>query len=295
MPNRPPPAGLRSTPQITPREFELIRALAHRQFGLDLRSGKEGLVSARLGKRLRGGGFSSFRQYYEHVVADSTGEELLALIDALTTNHTSFLREPLHFGFFIQDLLPKLRLRPGIDIWCAACATGEEPYTLAFTILDALGAAQSPPLRILATDISNRALETARRGVYPADRLDGVPKRWKHVYLSQGRGDSAGLYRVRPEVRALIDFRRLNLIEPFRHAIRFPAVFCRNVMIYFNTETKEKLVNRLAESLEPGGYLFVGHAESLNGLRQPLAYVKPAVYRRNPAPVPAGSGRRDAT
>lgn len=294
MPSRPPPDGFQSSPQITPHEFDLIRTLARRKFGLDLRAGKEGLVSARLGRRLRGGGFSSFRQYYEHVVADSSGEELLALIDALTTNHTSFLREPLHFRFFIEELLPTLRLRSSIDVWCAACATGEEPYTLAFAILDALGAAQRPHVRILATDISNSALETARRAVYSSDRLDGVPQRWKHVYLSMGNGDPTGFYRVRPEVRALIEFRRLNLIEPFRHATRFPAIFCRNVMIYFNAETKQELVNRLAESLEPGGYLFVGHAESLNSLRQPLAYFKPAVYRKDSGLVAAGSRRREA-
>lgn len=266
--------------RLKPREFEAIRRLAYDQFGLDLRTGKEELVAARLGKRIREGGFASFEEYYRHVVGDRSGEAMIGLIDALATNHTSFLREASHFDFLRHSVLPALRGRSRIQLWSAACSTGEEPYTLAFTLCDQWGADTFRNVRILATDISTKALAAAKSGVYQAERFSAFPSGWLRLFLLRGEGRWKGWYRVKPELRSQIEFARLNLVESFTRPDRFPVIFCRNVMIYFDKPTQERVVNRLAACLEPGGYLFIGHAESLTGLRHDLAYVRPAIYRK---------------
>lgn len=266
--------------RLKPREFEAIRQLAYQKFGLDLRQGKEELVTARLGKRMREGGFSSFEEYYQHVVGDHTGEALIGMIDALATNHTSFLREVAHFDFLREHVLPALQARPRIDFWSAACSTGEEPYTLAFTLYDAWGAAGFHKAHIQATDISTKALASAKRAVYAAERFRALPATWLRQFLLRGEGPWKGYYQVKPEVRGAIGFARLNLIEPIGQHQSFAVIFCRNVMIYFDKATQEAVVNRLSACLEPGGYLFIGHAESLTGIRHDLAYVRPAIYRK---------------
>ncbi|HUI57590.1 MAG TPA: protein-glutamate O-methyltransferase CheR [Bryobacteraceae bacterium] len=265
---------------LSAREFEQIRRLAHEKVGLDLRDGKETLVSARLGKKMRELHFRTFQEYYRYVVEDKTGEALTGLIDALTTNHTSFFREPAHFEFLRRTILPDLRRRERIAMWSAACSTGEEPYSLAFCLLEELGEAALRRIRILATDISTRVLATAQRGAYPADRFEGIAAQQLRQHLLRGEQRCQGWYRVKPEVRAMVEFRRLNLMEGFAHLGHFSVIFCRNVMIYFDRPTQQNLVNRLAGSLEPGGYLLIGHAESLNGVDHPLQYMQPAVYRK---------------
>jgi len=280
---------------LSAAEFELIRNLARERFGLDLRQGKEELVKARLGRLIRQGRFPSFRSYYEYVVSDRTGEALVSMIDALTTNYTSFRREPAHFEFLVQHLLPAWRNRRSLRIWSAACASGEEPYTLACTLLEHLPPSSSPEIHILATDISTRALSAAERGIYPAERLRDLPPVWLPRFFLRGHGSYEGHMKVKPEVRRLIEFGRLNLIEPFSHAEPFVLIFCRNVMIYFDRPVRQMVVERVTSWLEPGGYLFVGHAESLAGLKTGLEYVRPAVYRKpSPGELPAGSrkGRR---
>lgn len=276
---------------LRPHEFEQIRALAHEKFGLDLRKGKEELVTARLGKIIRELGFRSFEDYCHYVVSDVSGEALTDMIDALATNFTSFLRETAHFEFLAQEVFPQWEGRREVRIWSAGCSTGEEPYSLAFHLLNLLQGRKAPAVRILATDISTRALETARRGVYPAERFESFPAGWLSRFLLRGQGRSAGLYKVKDEVRRLIEFSRLNLVEPFTQPHPLALILCRNVMIYFDKPTQQKLVDRLVECLEPGGYLFVGHSESLSGLRVGLDYVRPAVYRR-PAAGAAPRGRR---
>jgi chemotaxis protein methyltransferase CheR len=276
--------------RLKPHEFEAIRRLAYDKFGLDLRKGKEELVTARLGKRMREGGFESFEEYYQHVVGDRSGEALVGMIDALATNHTSFLREPAHFEFLKQNVLPGLRERPRVELWSAACSTGEEPYTLAFTLCDQWGADGFRKVRILATDISTKVLTAAKNAVYPAERFNSVPPTWLHQFLLRGEGRWKGWYRVKPEVRSQVEFARLNLVETFSQRSLFPVIFCRNVMIYFDKVTQEAVVDRLAGSLEPGGYLFIGHAESLTGVRHDLTYVKPAVYRK-PGSLAGRGGR----
>jgi chemotaxis protein methyltransferase CheR len=274
------PPALPPVQRLKPHEFEAIRRLAYDKFGLDLRKGKEELVAARLGKGMRQGGFDSFEKYYEHVVGDPSGEALVGMIDALATNHTSFLREAAHFDFLREKVLPGLRERPRVELWSAACSTGEEPYTLAFTLHDQWGADACRKVRILATDISTKALAAAKTAVYPAERFSAVPPGWLRQFLLRGQGRWEGCYRVKPELRGQVDFERLNLVEPFSRHNLFSVIFCRNVMIYFDKPTQEAVVNRLAACLEPGGHLLIGHAESLTGVRHELTYVQPAIYRK---------------
>lgn len=265
---------------LTARDFDRFRRLAYEKFGLDLRHGKEQLVSARLAKKVRELRLGSYQEYYQHVEQDPTGEALAALIDALTTNHTSFFRESAHFNFLRQTILPRLRNRSKVSIWSAACSSGEEPYTIAFSVLEEWGAAAFDRVRILATDISTRVLASAQQGIYPAARFNTMTKQQLRRYLLRGQQQWKEFYQVKPEVRALVEFGRLNLMESFSHLGPFPIIFCRNVMIYFDKPTQERLVDRLAARLEPGGYLLIGHAESLNAIHHPLRYVCPAVYRK---------------
>jgi len=265
---------------LTEREFTNISRLAYEKFGLELKPEKYELVTARLGKKVRAAGCRSFQEYYQRVVEDQTGEALIELIDALATNFTNFLREPAHFDFLLKEVLPACTARDRLSIWSAACSTGEEPYTIVFSLLDALGAAERPQLRVVATDISSRALAEARRGAYPAAKLESLSPAWLHAYFLRGSGKWNGWYRVKPEVARRVEFRRLNLIEGFSHPEPFRVIFCRNVMIYFDKATQRKLVERLAANLEPGGYLFIGHSESLTGIDHPLSYVRPTIYRK---------------
>ncbi len=261
-------------------EFAKIRQLAYDTFGLDLREGKETLVSARLGKQIRKSGCRSFDEYYHHVVEDSTGEALTHLIDALTTNHTSFFREQAHFDLLRKTLLPEWKNRGSVDIWSAACSTGEEPYSIAMCVLEELGTAAPGKVHILATDISTRVLAAAEKGIYPAERFEALSAMQLRSHWLRGERDFAGRYRAKKEMRALIEFRRLNLLEPVSRIGPFALIFCRNVMIYFDKPTQRQVVERLAGCLEPGGYLLTGHAESLTGIEHGLHYVQTAVYRK---------------
>ena len=264
------------------REFREISRLAHERFGLDLKPGKEALVASRLGKKLRQRGFGSFSDYYQHVLSDGSGEALVELIDALTTNHTSFLRERAHFEFLSRAVVEEFAGSLPLEIWSAACSSGEEPYSIAMCVMDALARARSTNrgLRIFATDISTRVLDMARRGVYPAERFREMPDAWRRAYLLKGVGSSEGSFKVKPELARLVEFERINLIEPFRGSRLFQVIFCRNVMMYFDKATQQDIVQRLSARLEPGGYLFVGHSESLTGVRHELEYVCPAIYRK---------------
>lgn len=266
--------------ELRPNEYELIRKLAYEKCGLDFRSGKEEMIAARIGKQIRDLKFENFRQYYNHVIEDQTGEALTHLIDALTTNYTSFFREPAHFEFLRKRLVPRLRTRERIEVWSAACSTGEEPYSVAFCLREELGRDAMRRVRILATDISTKALGTARKAVYPAERLEGIREERLREWVLRGEGTWQGWYRVRGEIREAVEFGRMNLMEALGKAGQFPLIFCRNVMIYFDQATQRDLVRRLAGCLEPGGYLFIGHSESLAGTDPPLDYVQPAVYRK---------------
>jgi chemotaxis protein methyltransferase CheR len=269
---------------LKPQEFQQISKLAHERFGLELKPGKEALVAARLGKKLRQHGFESFAQYYSHVLSDQSGDSLVELIDSLTTNHTSFLRERAHFEFLAEAVAKEFQSARRLEVWSAACSSGEEPYSLAMYL--ASPSARRPSVqrdfRILATDISTRVLAIAKRGVYPAERFREVPDAWRKMFLLRGEGECKGFFKVKPDLARRIEFERLNLIEQFAGRRLYHFIFCRNVMMYFDKPTQQSIVQRLSVCLEPGGYLFVGHSESLNGVEHTLHYVKPAIYRRDP-------------
>jgi chemotaxis protein methyltransferase CheR len=266
-----------SGPSLGTAMFEKFRRLAYDKFGLNLTAAKHELVAARLRKKLRELKIPSYEAYYELVQRDRTGESLMALIDALSTNHTSFLREASHFDFLVARVLPALLKRTSIDIWSAPCSTGEEPYSIAVTVLEHLGAPPKPALRIRATDISTRALAVAKQGAYAADRLRSMPAPLIKKYFTES---GPGMFQINAEVRRMIEFERVNLIEPMRAGRTVPIVFCRNMMIYFDKPTQERVVRSLSACLEPGGYLLIGHAESLIGVRHGLEYVQPAIYRK---------------
>ena len=269
-----------SAPVLKEGEYLKISQLAYDHFGLDLRNGKQGLVAARLGKILRELGLKSFQHYYDYVKADRSGVALSGMIDQLTTNHTSFFREPRHFEFLRKTIFPALSSRTRIDIWSAACSSGEEPYSIAMSLLEEAPREAAAKVRIKATDISTRVLAKAKSGIYPAERFEEVPTAIMQRYLLRGQDDKTGTFRFKSEVRSLIEFEHLNLMARLPEGYSCSVIFCRNVMIYFDKPTQQSLVQRLTEHLEDGGYLFIGHSESLNNIVHGLDYVSPATYKK---------------
>jgi chemotaxis protein methyltransferase CheR len=269
---------------LTDREMDHIVRLVYERSGITLHRGKRALVIARLHKVLRAGGFGSFSDYVQHVERDQTGHELSVLLDAITTNHTSFFREDEHFNYLASRVVPPLAAadRP-LRVWCAACSTGQEPVTLAVTLMEALPPAQHHRIRLLASDISTRALRAAAAGVYPAKTTAHVPLPILKGYFERGLGADEGKVRVQARVRRAVEYRRLNLIEIDDLHETFDVVFCRNVMIYFDKAVQQRVVSMLERHLAPGGFLFIAHSESLNGLSHALKWMSPAVYQRRVA------------
>jgi chemotaxis protein methyltransferase CheR len=263
-------------------EFETIRKMAYEFCGVDL-DGKQVLVSARLGKKVRELGLPSFDAYIDYVRKDSDAFTLM--IDALTTNHTSFFREMKHYEFLHQTVLPNLAPNSKLNFWSAACSSGEEPYTIAFSMMQAWGDSMLSRVSITATDISTRVLQKAKRGMYPASTLTSVPPDLMKKCLLKGTGKYVGECLVKPEIRNLVEFRQLNLLKDVSSVGPFEVIFCRNVMIYFDIPTQQTVVDNLVSRLAPGGYLFIGHAESLNGIRHSLKYIRSAIFRK-----PGGRG-----
>ena len=248
------------------------------------------MVEARLWKRARAHGYGSTEAYFDAVQQDVKGEMVADLIDSLTTNFTSFFREPAHFEFFRRVILPGLKKRAGsFQIWCAASATGEEPYSIAITMAEEFGPGIWGRGQVLATDISHRALRVADSGIYAKDRFRDFDEMYLRRHFLRGRGEQEGNYCVRKEIRQLVRFEQLNLMEPLPAIGPFPMIWLRNIMIYFDRPTQQRLVQALSAKLEPGGYLFVGHSESLNGIEHGLEHVQVAIYRK-----PAGNSQRSS-
>ncbi len=269
------------------RDYEFIRELVYNHSRIHLGPDKKELVTARLGNRLRATNLTSIGEYCRFLQDKEGEDELSHLIDVISTNHTSFFREPSHFDFLIQTVVPEMLLRraehawPTFNVWSAACATGEEPYSIAISLANALGSVQPAwPVRIEATDISHRVLQRARVGVYKREALQNVPANLVNSCFQKGFGPQDGNYRVKSFLQETVTFRQMNLLEgapPFSD--RFHVIFCRNVMIYFDRPTQEELVRKLGSLLVPGGYLMVGHSESLTAIRHDLEPVTSAVYR----------------
>lgn len=263
--------------ELTSQQFARITRLLHDHAGIRMREGKEGLVRARLTKRLRKLELADFDAYLSYVESESGRKEFAEMIDALTTNKTSFLREASHFDFLRDTVFPTLT--GSVRIWSAGCSSGEEPYTLAMLANEGLNDVSKRDVRILATDISHRVLATAKAAVYPAEHMSDVPAAWMSRYWSK-RTDATGrpAFEANASLRKLVHFAKLNLMEQWPMQGPFDAILCRNVMIYFDKSTQQQLVERYWQLLRPGGHLFVGHSESLTGLQHRFRYVMPAVY-----------------
>jgi chemotaxis protein methyltransferase CheR len=268
---------------VTPELFKAFREIAYQQAGISLRDGKETLISARLVRRMRDLGLSNENEYLEHLKGDRSGEEMVKFLDAISTNFTSFYREKAHFDVLEEEARSALgagarRFR----VWCAASSSGEEPYTIALTLAKAFEGSGIDH-RILATDISTRVLDHARRGRYTERQIDPVPKELKSRYftrLAETQGDEA-LYEAATALKSKLVFKRLNLsTPPFPMSGPIDVVMCRNVMIYFDTAVRQRLVSEIERLLAPGALLMIGHSETLSGIQTGLKAVRPTIYRK---------------
>jgi chemotaxis protein methyltransferase CheR len=260
-------------------ELQRLTRLLYDASGITLHDGKGPLVIARLQKRVRDQGYESFGEYLDAVEGDRTGATLTELVDAMATNHTSFFREPQHFAYLESSIVPQARARRvpvPLKVWSMPCSTGEEPYSLAISLLDA---GLPSGFTILASDLSTKALSRARAGVYRHQSVAGLPRTVLRRHFERGAGREDGLVRVRAEVRRHVAFRRLNLIDLADLGQRFEVIFCRNLLIYFDQAAQQRSIRALERHLAPGGYLFISHSESLNAVTHRLEWVASGVYR----------------
>ena len=263
--------------ELTQKQFERVSQLVYRICGINLTEGKEGLVRTRLAKRVQTLGMSSFSDYLDFIEQDLESEEAVLMVDAISTNKTSFFREVQHFHLLRDVVLPPL-LASGkpLRFWSAGCSSGEEPYTLSLLLHEMIPDIARRDVRILATDISTKVLAKARDGVYDATVLADVPPGMVNRHFV--REGSTQRYRASDSLRSIIRFARLNLMEAWPMKGPFDVIFCRNVMIYFDKPTQERLIGRYYDLLGPRGYFLVGHSESLTSLQHRFHYVQPAVY-----------------
>ena len=266
---------------ITVDEYQRLRALIYAESGISLGDQKASLLVSRLSKRLRDLGLTTFTEYYEKVTEDGTREEFTRMLDLISTNKTDFFREPTHFEFLRERILPELAYAKRIRIWSSACSTGEEPYTIAMTLYDGVQGRAQWDFKILATDLSTRVLAKAASGIYDEERVHTLPPDVIKRHFLKGRAERAGFVKVKPHLADMIQFRRLNLMdERFPIKAALDVVFCRNVMIYFDRSTQEALVNKFHSYVRDGGYLFIGHSESLQWITHPFKAVAPTIYRK---------------
>jgi chemotaxis protein methyltransferase CheR len=262
-------------PSLSDKEFSGFSRLIFDQAGIHMTPAKKPLVSGRLTKRLIHHGLDSFGDYLR-LVSNDTAERQIA-IDLLTTNETYFFREPQHFDFLANTIAPELRKRQNVRIWCGASSTGEEPYTIGMTLAEALGHMR---FDILASDISTRVLATARSALYPIEDAKNIPAALRMKHCLKGVGAQDGRFLIHDALRARIQFEQINLNATLPNMGPFDVIFLRNVMIYFNPETKRDLLARIVPLLHPGGYFITSHSESLHGVTDQLKMVKPSIYRK---------------
>lgn len=267
---------------LSDAEFGQFQALMQRVAGIHLPPSKKSLVSGRLSKRLRERAVGSFGEYYRLIVGGAEPVELQTAIDLLTTNETYFFREPGHFDFLARQILPGLRPGAGFRVWSAASSTGEEAYSIAMVLMDRLG--ESVPWEVLGSDINSKVIDKAREAVYPVARNEeNIPADYLKRFCLRGTGAMAGRLRVDAALRARVRFAQMNLNADLRGAGEFDLIFLRNVMIYFDMDMKRRVVAALHRQLRPGGWLFIGHSESLNGVSDLLKPVRPTIYRKGGA------------
>ncbi len=274
--------------QMSDKDFKRLSQFIGSSCGIRLPPAKKTMLEGRLRKRLRALGVESFEKYCEFLFSPGGSQsEYIHMIDAVTTNKTDFFREPDHFDYLFERVLPELvrlygvGVRKKLNAWSAACSTGEEPYTLAMVLSEFAESCLGFNFSVLGTDISTAVLEKARSGIYEHERVIPIPLMLRKKYLLKSKQKDKGLVRIAPRLRNLVRFGRLNFLEE-QYGIDEPMaiVFCRNVLIYFDRPTQEKLVKRLSQHLMPGGYLFVGHSESLHGMDLPLVQTATTIYRK---------------
>ena len=262
-------------------EFRELTGYIKDNYGINL-THKKLLIEGRLSNMVTEKGFSGFSEYLKFVFEDSSGNEISTLINKLTTNHTFFMREADHFDYFRDFVLPYLETNAktkDLRVWSAGCSSGEEPYTLAMIMADYFGEERSLwNTTILATDISHKVLDIAEKGIYSVDAVNTLPKYWSLRYFNKIGNEN---YQINTETREEVIYRNFNLMtEVFPFKKKFHVIFCRNVMIYFEPKTKMDLINKFYDITEPGGYLFIGHSESINKNETKYEYIMPAVYRK---------------
>ncbi len=274
---------------ISPALFQKFQKLIYAETGIWLSNAKTALLCGRLFRRLRARGMNSLESYYECVSGPGEDEERARMIDAITTNETRFFREPRQFEFLVEKVFPRWLadaergVRPKrVRMWSAGCSSGEEAYSIAMLLARYLPAHDGWDTRLLATDISNRVLEKARRGVYPIAKASDLPPDLLHNFMLRGVSDRAGEMKVKIEIQQMIDFQRLNLNQECGVAESpFDVVFCRNVLIYFDAASKSRVVSNLLRRLMANGLLFVGHAENLSSISSELRSLEPTIYTKN--------------
>jgi chemotaxis protein methyltransferase CheR len=269
---------------LSPSQFATISHFVKERCGINLHEGKMALVKARLYKRLHRLGLSSFGQYVDRIRNDVDGSETAVMLDAISTNVTHFFREPHHFNFLRESALPWIMERRRRDhrirLWSAGCSSGEEPYSIAITLCEAIPDAPTWDTSILATDLSRQMLGLARNAVYESRQLQQIPNDLLNRYFSRCANAADASYRIAEPLKKMVHFARLNLIGHWPMKGPFDAIFCRNVMIYFDKPTQHELIKRFWDILAPGGVLFIGHSESLPGVQHHFQYLEPAVYRK---------------
>lgn len=264
-----------SSSALSDKEFELFRSLIYKQAGISLSDAKKPLVAGRLSKRLRQLEIGSYTEYFRRVQGD--GKELQVAIDLLTTNETYFFRESKHFDFLRDQILPGAIGRGPFRVWSGACSSGEEPYTIAMVLADVLG---QRPWEIVASDLSSRVLQEASGGLYSMEDCSGIPRDALRKHCLKGVGEQEGMVLINPALRERINFRQINLNTVLPNLGLFDVVFLRNVMIYFDIETKRQVVQRILPLLKPGGHFMISHSENLNGITDVLKPVRPSIYRK---------------
>jgi len=275
---------------LSSNDFRRLSDLVYSECGIQITPEKQTMLEGRLRKRLRSLNLGSSAEYCSYVFSGSGHpEEIPHLIDVVTTNKTDFFRESRHFDYLLGVVVPEMFAQAGssrrLFFWSAGCSTGEEPYTLAMVLADYAERNKGFRFQLLASDISTQVLEHAQRAIYKSELLKPVPPDLHRKYVMRSKDRTSPFQRIVPELRQLVEFRRLNLMEnDFGIDEPMDVIFCRNVIIYFDPPTRAKLLNRFSRQLRPGGHLFLGHSETLNGLDVPLASVGPTVYRKPNGP-----------
>jgi chemotaxis protein methyltransferase CheR len=262
---------------LSDKEFTQFRTMIYDIAGISMSPAKKPLVSGRLAKRVKHHNLNSYDAYFQLLMKNGGDGELQMAIDLLTTNETYFFREPKHFEFLRDRILPERKPGKPFRLWSAASSSGEEPYSIAMLLADVLG---DTPWEIIGSDISTRILERARSGLYAMERAEDIPKHYLSRFCLKGTGSQEGKFLVAKELRNRIQYRQVNLNETLPKMGEFDVIFLRNVMIYFDMETKRQVVSRMIPLLNPGGHLIIGHSESLNGVTDELKVVMPSVYRK---------------